>query len=276
MAVFMFWNLGGSNAIDQVASLCRTHGVDVLALAEAPIPSGSLIRRLNQGISIYRELMPEFAQRVRIFSRYPDGALRPVFDDGHAAIRNLTPPLGMQVLVVAVHMPSKLWASERDQYYRIRELRSRIMEAEAAVGHQNTLVIGDLNANPFEESIAAADALHGVMDKQLALRTPRTVQGQAWDFFYNPMWSRLGDESPGPPGTYFHSGSGTLSLFWHSFDQVLLRPSLLPYYDIHKLSVITDIDGTAIIDRNGSRPHGGSDHLPIVLTLSIEEERLND
>jgi hypothetical protein len=273
MAVFMFWNLGRSEVAARVASLCHLHEVDILVLAEAPERRGELIRRLNDGKRVYREFMPDVARRVRIFSRYPESSLTPVFDDSHISIRHLHPPVGAQVLIVAAHLPSKLRTDEREQYFRVREMRSRISAAEASVGHQNTIIIGDLNLNPFEEAIAAADGLHGVMDKQLAQRGRRTVQGQQWDFFYNPMWSRLGDESVGRPGTYFYSGGGSLSYFWHTFDQVLLRPSLLPYYGANDLSIIADVDGEAIISREGSRQSGGPDHLPIVIRLSIEKDR---
>jgi hypothetical protein len=82
--------------------------------------------------------------------------------------------------------------------------------------------------NPFEDALTAADGLQGVMDKQVAARPARTVRGRVWDYFYNPMWSRLGDDSPGPPGTFWRAGSGLVNHFWNTFDQVLLRPGLLP------------------------------------------------
>jgi hypothetical protein len=81
---------------------------------------------------------------------------------------------------------------------------------EEKFGHQNTVIIGDLNANPFEDALTAADGLHGVMDRRVASRRPPNIRGQRWDYFYNPMWSRLGDESPGPSGTYWRAGTGLI------------------------------------------------------------------
>lgn len=79
--------------------------------------------------------------------------------------------------------------------------------------------------------------------------------------FYNPMWSRLGDESAGPPGTYFYDGgSGTEKYFWHTFDQVLLRPGLLQAYETGHLEILTGI-GTFPLDG------GPSDHSPVLLRL---------
>jgi hypothetical protein len=41
------------------------------------------------------------------------------------------------------------------------------------------------------------------MDRSIANNIARVVQKQRYEMFYNPMWSRLGDASEGPPGTYF-------------------------------------------------------------------------
>jgi hypothetical protein len=197
-----------------------------------------------------------------------------VFDDGQVSIRNLRPPIGAQVLIAAAHLPSKLHSDDQNQYFRIRRLRADLEDAEARVGHRNSIVIGDLNVNPFEDAMIAADGLHGVMDKEVARRGPRTVDGRTWDFFYNPMWSRLGDESKGPPGTYYYARGGLVSYFWNTFDQVLLRPDLLPYYDEESLTIISRIEGRDIL---APRRAGGSssDHLPLVIKLSIEREQGN-
>jgi len=184
---------------------------------------------------------------------------------------DLQPPIGLPLLIVAVHLPSKLHAGDNDQELRIRQLREDITAQEARSGHQNTVVIGDLNVNPFEDALTAADGLQGVMDKKVAARPARTVQGRPWDYFYNPMWSRLGDDSPGPPGTYWYVGSGQVTHFWNTFDQVLLRPGLLPCYDPARL-VVPDRAGDYPIFRESGGGADLSDHLPVILGLSIEKE----
>lgn len=271
MASLMFWNVGRQEAGDAIADLCREHEVDVLLLAEVTTRTTALLRHLNDtGRAKYREFRPA-QSRVRVFTRYPRGALSSVFDDGHVSIRSLRPPTGLPILIVAAHLPSKLWTTEGDQYYRLRQLRQDITRAETHAGHQNTIVIGDLNVNPFEDAIVAADGLHGVMDKRTAQRPARTVRDRSWDFFYNPMWSRLGDESSGPPGTYYRPGSGLVSYFWNTFDQVLLRPNLLPYYDARALIVVTRVGERDILGE-GAGQAALSDHLPLVVKLSLETE----
>jgi exonuclease III len=272
MVALMFWNTGGRDNHAAVGQLCREYDVDVLLLAEAEKASPTLATDINTAANLTRELweLPRRESRIRAFTRYSAESIKPAFDDGHVKMLRLTPPIGVPLLIVAVHLPSKLWAEEEDQGYRIRRLRADIEEREGR-DHQHTVVIGDLNVNPFEDALTAADGLHGVMDKDLAKRSPRTVQGKQWTFFYNPMWSRLGDESAGPPGTYWYSKSGLVNHFWNTFDQVLLRPGLLPFFDPARLRVLDQVGERSIMS-NGRGTDGLSDHLPLVLDLAIERE----
>ena len=59
--------------------------------------------------------------------------------------------------------------------------------------------------------------------------------------------------------------------FWNTFDQVLLRPSLFPYFDPASLLVLDRVADHPILRVDGV---GGvlSDHLPIVIKLAIERE----
>ncbi|OQY55736.1 MAG: hypothetical protein B6245_19395 [Desulfobacteraceae bacterium 4572_88] len=84
---------------------------------------------------------------------------------------------------------------------------------EKEIGHSGTVFIGDLNMNPFEEGMVNANGLNGVMARGIAERKTRTVLEERYPFFYNPMWSFLGDASPGPPGTYCYSGSERTAFF---------------------------------------------------------------
>jgi Endonuclease/Exonuclease/phosphatase family len=274
MAVLMFWNVGRAGNGAAIGHLCRQHDIDILLLAEADVPSAQLTTEINDASAATRMLweLPHLGSRVRALTRYAPGYVAPVFDDGHVKMLHLHPPIGVPLLIVAAHLPSKLWADIDDQKYRIRRLRQDIAAAEIRLGHQNTIVIGDLNVDPFEDAITAADGLHGVMDKQLAVRPARTVQGRAWDYFYNPMWSRLGDDSIGPAGTYWRAGSGLVSNVWNTFDQVLLRPGLLPYYDPTHLIVPEQAGEQQILRFGKTSGVGLSDHLPVVIGLTIEQE----
>jgi hypothetical protein len=273
MTVLMFWNVDGRPDAAAIGQLCREHDVDILLLAEAENAAALLVTAINGATGLTQTMweLPRRESRIRAFTRYSPELLHPAFDDDHVKMLSLLSPIGLPLLIVAAHLPSKIWAQDRDQNYRFRQLRADITAQEARSGHQNTIVIGDLNVNPFEDALTAVDGLNGVMDKQVASRPARTVHGRAWDYLYNPMWSRLGDESAGPPGTYWYAGSGQVNHFWNTFDQVLLRPGLLPCYDPARLLIIDRVGKRPILHLGGGVPDL-SDHLPVVIELSIEKE----
>jgi hypothetical protein len=124
--------------------------------------------------------------------------------------------------------------------------------------------------NPFESGLVDASGFHAVMDRTTALQESRKVKGQQYPFFYNPMWNYLGDISDFTPGTHFYRKSNKVVYFWNMFDQVLLRPALLPYFAEDSVRIITEHGTTSLLDSN-NRPNKQqySDHLPILLTLNF-------
>ena len=255
-----------------IVALCRQHEVDILVLAESEIPDALMLESLNMGeISQFR-LPSNPSERLRFFIKYPHDSLKPIRDDRGIAIRHLTPPIGIDITLVALHLPSKLHMSDIDQASHSVQIAQMIQEAEEQIGHTRTLIIGDLNMNPFEAGVIGANALHGVMDKNIARRGSRTVQGRQYGFFYNPMWGKMGDMSQGPPGTYYYSNSNYVNFFWNMFDQVLMRPDLIDYFAEERLQILTSINGESLLATDG-RPQisFGSDHLPVLTSFHIEE-----
>jgi endonuclease/exonuclease/phosphatase family metal-dependent hydrolase len=147
----------------------------------------------------------------------------------------------------------------------------RITDAEKAIGHSRTVVIGDFNMNPFESGVVGSEGFHAIMARAIAAQETRTVLGEDRHFFYNPMWSLLGDMSVGPPGTYYYQSSAPVSYFWHMFDQVLLRPSLAHSLQRNDLAILTEAGDQSLLDRHGRPDRRVSDHLPIFIRLNVEE-----
>ena len=268
----LFWNVNRKNLLGELHELSRQYDVDILILAESPLSDVDILTTLNADQKRKFLLPLNLSERLSIYTRFVRKSVIPVSDAGGIAIKRIVPPLGPDFLLVAVHLPSKLHLSAIDHTMLSVRLTEMICEAEQRIGHQRTVVIGDFNMNPFEDGMISADGLHAVMDRGIALKKERTVQGKARSFFYNPMWSRLGDLSNGPPGTYHYSSSGQTCFFWNSFDQVLLRPSLLEFFSDQNLEVVTGCNGTSFLNETG-RPDKQrfSDHLPIFINLSLEE-----
>ncbi len=156
---------------------------------------------------------------------------------------------------------------DQDQGFHCVRVAQLIKEAEAKVKHDRTLVIGDFNLNPFEPGMVSADGFHAVMDRNIASKVSRQVQGEECKYFYNPMWRLMGNDMNGSLGTYYYRG-GYISYFWNTFDQVLLRPSLLKYFRSDDVSIISQIGDKNLL-KNNRINKSFSDHLPITIKLNI-------
>ncbi len=276
MPTLAFWNIAGNVAPITVAAFAHESDADILILAENEIPNDVLVLALNSGANRHYFPDPELPGRLTIFTRFrPEWSVL-VSDENDVSIRHYRMPLGDSFLVVAVHLSSKRWKKTEDQIFMSVRVAESIREAEAKVGHQRTVVIGDLNMNPFEVGVVGSGGLHATMDRGIAAGGSRFVAGKSCCFFYNPMWSFFGDRGAAPPGTYFRRSGGEVNYFWHILDQVLIRPSLLKFLDKDAVNIVTEVGGMSLLTSRGhpnKKIH--SDHLPLICRLSLIEELVN-
>lgn len=269
---FLFWNLNGKDLLRPLAEIARENFADILILAECSIPDVGVLEALNESGAPFFGIVPNLAsnRRIRLFSQLPLDSFIHLKDAGTSVFYSLKSPIGERVNLVAVHFSSKLYQSDHEQTLNAARLGQSIRETEASEGHSRTIVVGDLNMNPFEHGMVAADSFHAVMTKQIARRMNRVVGGVERMFFYNPMWGRFGDLSPGPPGTYYYAGGNQIAYFWHMFDQVLVRPDLLDQFEDQSLRII-DKFGTTSLGTPAGVPDGTefSDHFPVFFSISI-------
>lgn len=270
MLTFLFWNLKRGPRLENVARLVERHGVDVLMLAESTLGIGETLIRLNSGGRSAFHYNAGNCERVAVFSKLDGRRMRPIVEDEHVSIRRARPVSGDDILLAVAHLRSRLHQSDDSQTLAATSVANLIARAERKVGHTRTLLVGDLNMDPFDHGVVAAGCLHATMDRRIAAAGARSVGGKAYSFFYNPMWSMLGDASPGPPGTYYHRRSEHIAYFWHMFDQVLLRPALLPLFSNQDISILdTDGVGPFVKGRSGAPDvRVASDHLPILFRLT--------
>jgi endonuclease/exonuclease/phosphatase (EEP) superfamily protein YafD len=269
MISIMFWNVGGEPRPTQISDLARTYQVDVLLLAEFVDEPADLLRSLNTTDAIYSYAPGRENTRISIFAKFDETFVATTYETDRLTVRRLNPPGIDELLLAVVHFPSKLHWRDESQVQECAILAGDIRRAEAQIGHHRTLLMGDLNMNPFESGVVGAAGMHAVMSRRIARRETRIVQGREYPFFYNPMWNLLGDETPGPAGTFYHPRSEHKVYFWNMFDQVLIRPSLLDRFRMEDLAIIQHTGEQALLTDAGIPNRAiGSDHLPILVRLS--------
>lgn len=271
MIGFLFWNLNKKPLQNLIANLASRYEVDVLMLVECSIPPAALLETLNRRDSSQYHYVPQLGcEEIEIFTRFPSQFIKPISEADRFTIRHLALPGVPDILLAVTHVHSKLYANDIDQLVESQSLATSIEVAEDSVGHSRTALVGDLNMNPFEDGVASATGLHGVMCRSIAERKSRVIQGKEYRFFYNPMWSLFGDGSPGPPGTYYYDKGGHKVYFWNMFDQVLIRPDLLGRFQLDRLRILESDGELSLLSPSGVPDTNiASDHLPISFGLAL-------
>lgn len=270
MVNILFWNVNCRPLEDLLAAAVKLHDLDLLILAENTMPTSSVLQMLNQARPGYNTRPWSICSKITVFTRFHVSFLEPTEESDRVLICRLKLPVRPEVLIAMVHLPSKIHANDADQLAHCQLLAEAIRSAEGKAGHTRTVLVGDLNVNPFEVAVVGAHGLHAVMSKQVALKNSRKILEKNYRFFYNPMWRHFGEHSSSPPGTYYYGSSSYVTYFWNIFDQVLIRPDLIPYFHDQDLKILTSIGPAKLTGTNGlPDKKAGSDHLPIIFKLSI-------
>ena len=268
---FLFWNVNRKPLEERIARLARTNDLDVLMLAECDTEPDQVLYVLNQlGTGKYCHPFSE-GERIRIFTRFPETSLIDLVNSplNRLTIRRLLVHGRVDILLSVLHFQSRANWTREDQALEATVIGREIARAEDKVLHRKTVLVGDMNMNPFDPGMVGAHAINGVMTRRLAAMVERTVAGRSYRCFYNPMWSLFGDRTPGPAGTFFHGASSPANQYWCMYDQVLVRPELAE--TLRRVEIL-DSDGEAsLVTKHTGRPSKSkaSDHLPILFQLDI-------
>ena len=280
MLTCLFWNFKCDcrNQESIVACMAIEKKVDILVLAETTVDADVLLSELRLSDPAYDR--PDFQHyRFQIFTRFPGHLLEPFKDDDRVSIRKLKFPGKLEILLAAIHFYDRRNHDRSSQHTKAASVNQTIRQAEVVADHTRTIVFGDFNMNPFEAGMIDTEIGFGaMMTRDLASRhTELEVRGA--QLFFNPMWSRLGRQTPEPPGThYWDSVQDPFNIFWQSLDQVLVRPSLFGSFPDNRFHVLTSIlfpDGETVELIRNTGKHWElrfSDHLPILFALDLLAE----
>jgi hypothetical protein len=270
MLSFLFWNLAkNERTAPYVARLAAAYAVDVFLFAECPDDTQPFLDGLN---AAKRGLfwIPKIEKtKVRILSCLQVADVVPLFTNvgGDMTICKLKASDPPFLLLAAAHLPAKIGGlTDADQHSHAQLVARDIADIENELGTRNTLLIGDLNMNPFDPGMVSVTGMHGLMTRQLAAKKDRSYKGADYRRFYNPMWGHFGDRTPGPAGTYFWDSSVPSNQHWSIFDQVLLRAPLMDR--LRNLQILSDDGYHSLLTEQGT-PNSVeiSDHLPIFFQI---------
>lgn len=260
----LFWNSMNSNVSKQILELWHNYAFEILILVE--YNESSDIQGALNSISPRPFLSIEtgFERRLLLLNEQSLGLDR-LYLTGRIGCHELILGNSKRNLLV-VHGPDKRNHDTPHQLSFYTLANADICRFEDRQNNSQTIVIGDFNVNPFESSMTQSLALNAVSTEHEARLINRNVLGSRLRAFYNPMWSRLGDRSKGPPGTYFNTSKTHGTYGWNMLDQVIFRESSLDLLSSVKIFDHTGVSSLA--SRNGRPLKRISDHFPLLVTLS--------
>lgn len=286
-AKFLFWNVRRARGTRFAECLTRLAAgdTDVFLFAEPPDDSALLASALNAQTSNNYEPVPAISSRVRFFvrntgplagaewhDRYYDGIY-----DRITAIECL-PQDALGFLIVGTHLESPNHMSADGRAEWARDVARDVRTVETDINHERTVLVGDLNMNPYDGGLVQTSALHGLMSRQLVNAVANHGAREGYGVFYNAMWSCLGDRPAAriqpngrsrPPGTFYYDQTkDRANTFWQTFDQVLLRPAIMDR--LTYLEVLAG-DGVEPFVTPDGKPRADtiSDHLPLAFELDL-------
>ncbi len=268
---FLFWNLNRNRPFEEIVNIVEHHQVDVLILAEVSFNLALLVVELaKKGQDFFHNPISQ-CEKIKIITRFNGEFLQPVLGNRRSSIDILELPLFEKILLASVHVPDKSHNTPDDQEEFCRNFAEQVRRIEIEKGIEKTVVVGDFNMNPFETIMIKSTGLHAISSSKIAEKVTRIVQEKEYKFFYNPMWSWLGDRKNEAIGSYYYNTSNHINYFWNTFDQVLIRPELIPNFDKESLKILSSDGVKSLLTPNKRPDKSYSDHLPLLFTIKLNK-----
>lgn len=162
-------------------------------------------------------------------------------------------------IIVGTHLPSNPHTKKDGRKYIIRNLIEDLKEQEKIHGHSNSIIIGDLNASPFDDELIQKDSFNAVLYKDVIRRRKEvTYLGGRFRLLYNPILNYI-SETNRQYGSYYYSGEFNC-LYWYCYDQVLMTRNLIDNFQ--GMEYCQSIGGKSLI-KKVCPDKSISDHLPL-------------
>ncbi|MBY0459558.1 MAG: endonuclease/exonuclease/phosphatase family protein [Gemmataceae bacterium] len=163
----LFWNLRIRTEEDRTqreAAVCerltrlvQARAPELLVFCECATPEGELARALNAAGRGTYACPPSRSRRIRVWSRLAPGAILDRYNGrltDRITIREVTFPHSLPILLVGVHLRDRQTVpTEEGRGLSTTEVAARVRQIERDCGHSRTLLVGDLNMNPYEAGV---------------------------------------------------------------------------------------------------------------------------
>ena len=269
----IFWNIYKKELSLAIAEMIYQYEADIVVLAESENLSGSkLISQMHERKQEWNEIVIKAEGNIKVFAKKQFNII-PHKEEKHFSSYKIYQN-NTVLLMNTVHLPSAMFKDENARDHFAGRISQQIEKIEESIFKQEekrySFVVGDFNLQPYSYGIAGVDAFNATMSMENAKTTGRIVNGERCLFYYNPMWQLLGKRENVYGSYYSESDQQDKSMYWYSFDEVLLRPLLIDKFEWTYFSYITEINEMSLLKNGKIDKDKYSDHLP--LKFEIMEE----
>lgn len=169
-------------------------------------------------------------------------------------------------VIAAAHLVDRMSSADPEpRLVVIRKMIDVIHGYENELSIKRTIVMGDLNANPYDKELLLPNAFNAMLCKGIVRnKTGRTWYGNEYPFLYSPTIHWLSEELENY-GSFYYSGDCSNPI-WNCYDQALVSPELMD--SINSYSYLKRIGDRDLIAK--VRPNSKiSDHLPLLVDINL-------
>ena len=270
MLNILFWNLHGKSIEKIIAECLIENDISMAAFSEFNgIDFQKLEKSLFKQYHLVQSLYVDPSQtqgniHTRLIVKNSIEATA-IQEQGRYSIFKIKTSM-QQYILVAIHLQDRRNKKTIDRIHTIEKIKADIEKYEKELKCNSTIVIGDFNANPYDEELLSVHGFNAVLFKDIILSNEyRKYEFLEYKHFYNPILDFI-SASNKMHGSFYHSGDSYTPI-WHCVDQILLRKELV--HNLGELKYIMKIGDTNLIKIK--RPDDSiSDHLPLFATIKEE------
>lgn len=241
------------------------NAIDILATTETEsLDTDTLVSEISRKGVKWKlvELVP--SSNIKLFAKDTVNIV-PIKEEKHFSCYKINENKQAYLLFV-VHLSSAMFKDERarsSRAMRLSDYFQKIEEETFKNEEYKSIILGDFNLQPFSEGIASAHGFNATMSANKAQTIKRVVDGEKKYFYFNPMWKLMGDNKK-VQGTYYNENDQQdLSMFWYSFDEVLIRPYFINKFNWDSFSIIEQTQNSSFLKDDKIDKSQFSDHLPL-------------
>ena len=270
MLNILFWNINRNKNEDYIASCVAEHNVDVAVFAEfreknskAMVIDCAAIENALGKMYVWITGV-EAAGKVLLLAKRSI-SVEQIQQESRYSCYVIETAI-KRYLLAAVHLEDR--QNYPEPYRRIETIGALVQDIrknEESLEIENSIVIGDFNANPYDVELLYKRAFNAVLFKSIIEENEYTnPKGDRIKRFYNPILNYLSEETKMYGSHYYDGSDKRPTSYWHCLDQVLLRKSLVSF--LAEVNYLKEIDGTELLSGT-SLNKKISDHLPLLVKL---------